>query len=109
LEIAALSDPDKVIFFNSLNIVTNDNAILFNKVSADATDFVFESLQPLFLKEKYFSSNDPKSVLRLALKKFIGLGPPREGEIKNYLPYPATTIIEATDPNHIYSTIFLTL
>jgi hypothetical protein len=100
---------DRANFLANVNIETNDNQINFQRISATETDFVFESQQPISLHEKYFSSNHPKDVLNLTLKKFAGLGPPKEGDLKTFLPYPSPNQINASNMASIYSDIFLTI
>jgi len=108
LEMAALNDADKTDFLNKLNIVSNDTTILFNKSVNSDTDFAFETDHALPLQESYFSStglnHDP---LNLTFKKYIGDA--REAAVRGNLPYPSTTLINATTPPSVYSDIFLTI
>lgn len=109
LEMAALSPADKADFISKLNIVTNDTAITFSRVTVTDNEFVFESDNALLLQEKYFSStsltHDP---LNLTLKKYIS-DAAKEAAVKSNLPFPQTGSIDASALPEIYSDIFLTL
>ncbi len=108
-EIAKLSASDKADFLDKLNIVSNDTAVTFTRMSATDTDIVFVSDNELAFQEKYFSSSsmthDP---LRLTLKQYIGV-PAKEAVVKSDLSYPQTGLIDATSMPVVYSDIFLTL
>lgn len=109
LEISDLSPAEKADFLNRLNIVAiNDAAITFSKIAATDTEFIFESDNPLPLREKYFSSGSVTSdALNLTLRKYIG--DIKEKNVKTYLPYPQTGSIDASAFPQIHSDIFLTL
>jgi hypothetical protein len=109
IELQKMTPAEKANFLANVNIETNDNLVSFQRVTASETDFVFESMQPLPLKEKYYSSNHPKDILNLRLRKYIGLGPPKEGDIRAFLPYPSTHQLDATNQASIYSNVFLTI
>lgn len=109
LEIAALTPADKIIFLNSLNLITNDTGITFSKTNATDTVFTFESVNPLPLLEKYFSATSvTHDVLNITLKKYIG-DAVKEAAVKLSMPFPSTNSIDASEPLHIFSDIFLTL
>jgi hypothetical protein len=109
LEMAALSPADKTTFINELNIVTNDSSIAFNRDSVTDTAIVFVSQATVALREKYLSSSSlTHDALSLTLKKYIG-DAAKEAVVKTDLPFPSTSVIDATQSPQIYSDIFLTL
>lgn len=109
LEMAALTAAEKINFLNSLNLVTNDTGITFNKTNATDTTFTFESANALPLQEKYFSATSiTHDVLNITLKKYIG-DAAREAAVKTNLPFPSTASLDASVPPQIFSDIFLTL
>jgi hypothetical protein len=107
LEMAALSPADKTDFINKLNIVSNDTAITFSRITATDTEFVFVSDSQLFLREKYFSAGITHDALNFKLTKYIGDA--REAVVKANLPYAPTSSLDATTLPQIFSDIFLTL
>lgn len=109
-EITNLNQADKQTYLDHLNIETNDSNIKFDKVSTTETDFLFQSQNVILLQEKYFSSTDAGQVLKLTLRKDVGLLPPgQHHDLKDFLPYPSTHNIDASNNLAIYSDIFLTL
>jgi len=108
-EMALLSASDKTDFLNRLNIVSNDSAITFQKVSSTNTDIVFVSENPIHLQEKYLSTSSiPPQNLSLTLKKYIG-NAAKETSVKSGLPYPSTSSINTVTPPIIYSDTFITI
>ncbi len=109
VEIDAMSVADKADFFNSLNIVSNDTAVVFNLNVVTDQHFEFISNTRLLLREKYFSSssttNEP---LTLTLKKHIG-NPRDESDVKINLPYPPAHQLDASGDPVIYSKVLLNL
>lgn len=109
LEIASLSPSDKTDFLNRLNIVSNDTSILFHKLSASETDFVFVSDNPIVFQEAYFSSSSlTNEILSISLKKYIG-NITKEAVVKTDLPFPTTSLINTTSLPTIYSDTFITI
>lgn len=106
-EISKLSAPDKINFMTLLKIVCNDNTITFSQSSPDANTIIFVSNNPLALHEKYTRplSIDP---LKFVLTKYTGVAL-KEAAVKENLPYPENSMLDARNPAKIYSDIFLTL
>ena len=109
MEIDALSVADKADFFNRLNIVSNDTAVVFNSNVVNDQLFEFTSSTQLLFQEKYTSSSSPTNdALTLTLKKYIGI-PAKESDVKINLPYPSAHQLDASGDPVIYSKILLNL
>ncbi|MFL5740118.1 MAG: hypothetical protein ACJ75B_07865 [Flavisolibacter sp.] len=102
-EITALPEPQKTNFINDINIVTN-STVSFTPILGTENKLVFLSDAPVLLQEKYFNASG--KTLQLTLKKNIS-GTPKE--VKDYLPYPSTGMIDTSQLPTIYSDIFLTI
>jgi hypothetical protein len=109
LEMAALPAADKIDFLQHLAITCNDTSISFTQTNVTDTTIIYESVNPLALQEKYFSSTSIASQpLNLVLKKYNGIVA-KEAAVKTDLPYPPTNMYNALNDPLIYSDIFLTL
>lgn len=100
-----LNPADKAMFLNTLKIESNDPDVTFTRAAVTDFSIVFESTQPLALKEKYSSSvvADPLNI------SFNRYGPGTPTVLKASLPYPSTDMINARNPNAVLSEIFLTI
>ncbi|MBO9618699.1 MAG: hypothetical protein J7539_06630 [Niabella sp.] len=108
LEMAAMSPAERADFVSKVNIVTNDASLLsFSMTTASDTEWVFESVATLALREKYnVASNVP---LQLSLKKNLNdLSTPAK-VVKDNLPFPSTRNLDATAPPKMYSDVFMIL
>ncbi len=106
LQMKDLSPADKILFLNTLKIESNDPDVVFTRSAVTDFTIVFESTQPIALQEKYRTSavNDP---LHINFNRYPGPGTPTV--LKASLPYPATDMINARNPNAVLSEIFLTI
>ena len=107
IEIGKLTPIEKPVFMMNLKIICNDITITFSQLTPDASTIIFESDNPLPLKEKYTLPLS-QDRLKLALTKYSGI-PMKEATVLENLPYPSTNMIDARNPAFIYSDIFLTI
>ncbi len=108
LQMKDLSPADKAQFLNMLKIESNDPDVAFTRSAVTDFSIVFESTQPLALKEKYISSvvDDP---LNISFNRYPDPGPGAPTVLKASLPYPSTDMLNARNPNAVLSEIFLTI
>ncbi|MEP7377645.1 MAG: hypothetical protein ABI675_29845 [Chitinophagaceae bacterium] len=103
----AMNPADKANFISHFKIVTNDTAISFTQSMANDTVFEFISDSVIALQEKYISSSIAGKGLCLTLKKNEGIA--GEAVVRDYLPFPSTSMINTLNDPTIYSDIFLTI
>lgn len=108
LQMKDLNPADKAQFLNLLKIESNDPDVAFTRSAVTDFSIVFESTQPLSLKEKYISSvvDDPLSI---NFNRYPDPGPGTPTILKASLPYPSTDMLNARNPNAVLSEIFLTI
>jgi hypothetical protein len=103
LEIDSLAEPARTDFINDINITTN-GAISFTRDSFAGNEFVFVSDNPVLLREKYLTAAG--KTLQVTLKKNLSTA---GDTVRDYLPYPSSRMIDASQLPDIYSDIFLTI
>jgi hypothetical protein len=109
LEMAKLTAAQKTAFIKQLSIAANDSTITFKLSSNTDTSFVFVSANVIALQEKYISSTSAtKAPLIISISKYITT-PAKEAVVKASLPYPSTSVIDASNLPTIYSDVFITL
>lgn len=103
----AMTPVERTNFLDHFKIITNDSAISFTRASSTDTVFEFVSDNPIPLQEKYLSSSIANKGLCLTLKKNEGM--PGEAIVRDFLPFPSGSVIDALNDPTIYSDIFLTI
>jgi hypothetical protein len=101
----AMNDADRLAFIDHFKMVCNDPNISFTQTAANDGVFEFVSDNEISLQEKY--RTPALAGTQISLRKNVGPGP---GTIvKDYLPFPAASALDATNDPVLYSDIFLTL
>jgi hypothetical protein len=104
-DLMAMNDADRLAFIDHFKMVCNDPNISFTQTAANDGVFEFVSDNEISLQEKY--RTPALAGTQISLRKNVGPGP---GTIvKDYLPFPAASALDATNDPVLYSDIFLTL
>lgn len=101
LDLQRMTDAERDDFIDHFNISTNDPRITFTQTLFNDTVFEFKSNDVIAMREKYVSSSANKT-LRLELKK-------NDIVVRDYLPFPSNSLVNALNAPPTYSDIFITI